>query len=62
MLFAGTCTDLEIIILGDVSQIGICHVSLTCGIKKNTKYKTSRVKYIEDKLMLTKGESRERDK
>ena len=40
MLFAGTWTDLEIIILGDVSQIGICHVSLTCGIKKNTKYKT----------------------
>lgn len=39
--FAGTWTDLEIIILGDVSQIGICHVSLTCGIKKilNTKQK-----------------------
>ena len=69
MPFAATWMDLEIIVLSEVSQTEkdkYHMISLICGIlKKATNelvYKTEIESDVENKLMVTKGEKRKRDK
>ena len=69
MPFAATWMDLEIIILRKVSQTEkdkYPMILLICGILKNNTnefiYKTNRLTDIENKLMVTKGERKRRDK
>jgi hypothetical protein len=67
LLFAGKWTDLENIILSEVSQVQKAKgpmFSLTCGIQTQYKYNTDLYKYkeyYEKQVMLRGGHIRDRE-